>query len=104
LYTEQFGDLFLKTYNNNERIDTIKSSVIEFSCTRVDHGKKSITDGRIWIESGYYNECGEYINKSKEFINLYNKLARWIKKNIPCRVMVFTPPNFDRKQPNDIDL
>ena len=66
-------------------IDQITSPVIEFTRTNIVHDKKVVRRGRIWIETKHYDSSGELVEKKEEFVKDYNRLARWIKKNVPFR-------------------
>jgi len=94
LYNEQIGDLIINKYPYSvklepmelECIDKEKSSVIHFRSTQIDIGRKQLPKAYIWMMPGYYDlEYIKYIKKPDEFISLYNKLADWIKKNVPCK-------------------
>lgn len=79
LYKEEYGELI---HENQywDRINRIKSPIIEFTKTGIDKNKNSIRQGRIWIGS----DCVFNSEESKTmFIKDYNKLVRWIKKNVP---------------------
>lgn len=73
-YKEDYGELVFR--NDNGKIDSYKSPVIEFIRTRLLEEKKQIGRGRIWI--GYE---GEY--DKKLLLKDYQKIVRWIKKNVP---------------------
>jgi len=92
LHNGQSGDLITREIGNGiEIIDIHPSPVIEIKCAYtyveidIDSVRKTTRGGDIYIKTGYYNESYERIKKPKEFINLYNRLARWIKKNVPYK-------------------
>lgn len=81
IYNKGFGEL--TTLKKGITINTIFSPVIEFSRTYIDLERKQISNGRLWVEMKYWNENEELVEKPKELDKLYQKLARWIRKNIP---------------------
>lgn len=62
-------------------IDSSTSEVIEFLRGLGIVTRKTITEGRIWIENSYYDENGILIKKNPAFIKWYESLVRWIRKN-----------------------
>ena len=60
-------------------VDDFHSLVIEFSRNNIIEEKKIVTRGRIYI-SDVYKEKTVYTNR---FIEDYNVLCKWIKKNVP---------------------
>lgn len=64
-------------------IDESKSLVIQFHRGGIEDNK--ILEGRIWIATAYVikDSSGElvWVQKSKEFIEWYEKIARWLRKN-----------------------
>lgn len=69
--------------DNRGSINTIESPVIEFSKTVINEEKKKVLRGRLWISPWYYGKDGSAIKKEELFIKDYEKLVRWIKKNVP---------------------
>ena len=59
-------------------VELVKNALLE-------NKSKKVYSGRIWIGTYFYDENGNTIMKSNEFIKDYEKLVRWIKKNVPCR-------------------
>lgn len=65
-------------------LDIIKSSIIEFSKTRILKEEKKILRGRLWISTQYDDdEDNMIIRKEELIIKDYQRLVRWIKKNVP---------------------
>lgn len=64
-------------------IDESKSLVIQFHRSCVEDNK--ILEGRIWIDTSYIvkDSSGEWkwVKKPKEFIEWYEKIVRWLRKN-----------------------
>ena len=77
-YKEQYGNLF---YNQGryERLNVIKSPVIEFVDTSIHDNNYSVNAGRIWI-----SQKNVFTDESigSTFISDYNILVKWIKKNV----------------------
>ena len=78
LYKIEFGCLLTKC--NGNLIDVLDSPIIEFSKTRIKGNKMS--RGRLWVSTYYYKDSGQ-TEESKKYIVEYQKLVRWIKKNVP---------------------
>ena len=81
LYKEKYG-MFLKNKHNNRRVDFMDGPVIEF-CKTLLNEKKTITRGRLWMDSWYFDEVGTKVKKSELLIKDYEKLVRWVKKHVP---------------------
>jgi len=87
LYKPEYGEYFIEEEPFVD-IEPITSPVIEFIRTYINNDEKTITRGRIWIETKYYDSSGELVEKNAEFIKDYNRLVRWIKKNVPFREII----------------
>jgi hypothetical protein len=83
LYKEGLND-FSIVNDNAGKIDTMVSNVIELKRTTV-HEDKRVVPGRLWLSASYYNDEGEKIKKSDAFIDLYKRLASWVRKNAKRR-------------------
>lgn len=81
IYNNEIGEL--QALSNSTTIDTMSSPVIEFSRTCIDRERKELRGGRLWVEMEYWDDNGKQIEKPKELDKLYQKLARWIRKNMP---------------------
>lgn len=78
LYKIEFGCLLTK--GNGNLIDVLDSPIIEFLKTRIKGNK--MLRGRLWVSTYYYKDNGQ-TEESKKYIVEYQKLVRWIKKNVP---------------------
>lgn len=78
------GDLIIKKLNTGrECVDSIKSPVIEYSRTIIREDLKEISRGRLWVETKYYNNDGDLVQKDIRLEEWYKELCKWIKKNAP---------------------
>lgn len=82
LYKRDYGNI-IRHQSDIKDLDIIKSSIIEFSKTRILKEKKKILRGRLWISTQYYDENNMIIKKEGVIIKDYQRLVRWIKKNVP---------------------
>ena len=82
LYKSNYGELVMQQ-GNGASMDTIKSPVIQFCKTSIKTEQKKILRGRLWIATQYYDDEGNWVKKSELFVKDYQKLNRWIKKNVP---------------------
>lgn len=60
-------------------VESLFSEVIEFNRSYVD--KNRLRPGRIYMQTGYWDESGAYVTKNDEFIKWFERLARWIRRN-----------------------
>lgn len=82
LYMDLFGEIKPKQLKNVNKfyIDKSYNPIIEFWIPHIKPYDKSIKSGRLWLTSYDFYD----VNTDRTFINKeYNKLVRWIKKNIP---------------------
>lgn len=78
IYKEAYGKPICNGETDTADVD--RSPVIEFIRTRVNEEKKCIQRGRLWISME--NEFAD--EKARDlFLKDYNRLVRWLKKNIP---------------------
>ena len=82
LYKGELGNIVNDKFRSFD-IDTLRSPVIEFSRTIVNSEEKKITRGRIWVETRYYGDNDGLVAKNPLLEKEFNKLVKWIKKNIP---------------------
>jgi len=97
LYNKQFeiGPNFIKAYHKTiynsktgtytetdqvlYQIDLINGPFIEYS--RCKQKNNIIFSGRIWADM-YYLHQGKMIHKGDDFVNWYEQVARWLRKNL----------------------
>lgn len=77
-------------------IDENVSCVIEYSNTIIEKEIKKIFCGRIYVIAVYFNENEEKVYKDEEFLKIYDKLVRWIKKN--CPMTKFVQDGYNKKE------
>lgn len=82
LYKQDYGNIIM-SQNNKSNIDSLKSPIIEYIKTIIKEEQQTVLRGRLWIETKFYNEKGEVINKEESVLKDYQMLVRWIKKNVP---------------------
>ena len=83
LYKPEFGVYNLDTTENGRiYIDTYSSPIIEFVRTLVLPDIKMITSGRLYVVAKYYDMNDNLQTKHDGLLKLYNKLCRWIRKNL----------------------
>lgn len=86
LYKESYGDLVRCQYGRKQ-IDQLTSPVIEFSKATINRERKVMHRGRIWIATQYFADDGTIIRKDAGLIKDYERLVRWIKKNVPYQLI-----------------
>lgn len=59
-------------------IDSLRSPVVEFS--RCYFNGKVLREGRLFYDSGYYDDSGTWVEKPKDFLEWADKLFRITKK------------------------
>jgi len=64
---------------DNNFIEPISSEVIAFTRC-ISWKKNTLSCGRIWAQFKYWNSQNEYVSKSNQFNQIYNNLAKWIKR------------------------
>lgn len=82
LFKQSYGTFFMHA-DNQSRLEVLKSPVIEFCKSCIKEDQKEIYRGRLWVANRYYDEAGNVVEKDKELIKDYQRLVRWIKKNVP---------------------
>ena len=85
-YLLEAGDLEIQIRNDEECIGGYGSSgnvVIEASYSVVKHEQKTISRGRLFSVTGYYDENKNWIDRPECVKKLYDKLVRVVKKNAP---------------------
>ncbi len=66
--------------NNSGFIDAIVSEAIQFSRC-MNREEKVVRSGKLWAEFKYYDRSKQLTTKNKQFNDMYNLYAKWIKKN-----------------------
>lgn len=82
LYKRNYGEIVM----NHHAVKALELNVcpiIEFSKTSITEQKKIVHRGRLWMEDRYYASDKKLVKKDEQFIKDYQKLVRWIKKNVP---------------------
>ena len=90
-YLPEAGDLETQTHDENEFIGGYNSSgnvVIEASYSIVKHEQKTISRGRLFSVTGYYDENKNWIDRPECMKKLYDKLVRVVKKTAPYTEIV----------------
>lgn len=86
LYIPCCGEVVASRYNS-ARIDPNRSPVIEFIKTSIIENQKKILRGRLWVSTQYYDDDGNLTKQNYKVIEVFQKLVRWIRKNVPCQQM-----------------
>ena len=81
MYKDEYGKCYWNTRIN--QIDSLRSPVIEFSKTMINHEEKRILRGRIWVGTQYYDENGYIVRKDPNLIKEFESMVRWLKKRVP---------------------
>ena len=90
-------NLKIREYDDGRKfINENISCVIEYSRTIIRKDMKKIFRGRIYVIAVYFNENEEIVHKDEEFLKIYEKLVRWIKKN--CPMTKFVQDGYDEKE------
>jgi len=66
---------------DGEFINQICSEIVQYSRCR-SWVEGNLSPGRIWGEFKYWDSNDELATKSSEFNEMYNTLAKWLKKNM----------------------
>ena len=86
-YLADAGPLKTKKFGDIERVERFNTetgnAVIEAGYSQIIDEKKQICRGRLFLATGYYNEKEEFIYRPDCMIDIYNKLARKVKKLSP---------------------
>jgi hypothetical protein len=86
LYQPTFGDLTLRPLDNGKiMLEFMISPVIQYSRTLVDHNRKTVRSGRLWVEMKYWDAEGNLVTKPEELAKWYESLARWVMKHLDKR-------------------
>lgn len=95
-YFPEVGNISIRAVNGKERVDcgfsASSNAIIEAgysfimnepigSCGK--RRKKEIRRARLYCQSGYYDENGDYRSRPECLTKIYNSLARYVKKIAP---------------------
>ena len=78
IYNSETGS-YTETDQVFYKIDLINGPFIEYS--RCKQKNNTLFSGRIWAEM-YYLQQGKLIHKGDDFVNWYEQVARWLRKNL----------------------
>lgn len=87
-YLPEAGDLRVRTENGREEIGGYNASgnvLIEAGFSYVKHDRKTITRGRLFSITGYYDESGNWMERPECVKKAYDKIARKVKKQLLLR-------------------
>lgn len=90
-YLPEAGELEFQMHDDNEFVGGYNSSgnvLIEASYSIVKHEQKTISRGRLFSMTGYYDENTKWIDRPECVKKLYDKLVRVIKKIAPYTEIV----------------
>lgn len=87
-YLPEAGELHVRTENGREEIGGYNASgnvLIEAGFSYVKHDRKTITRGRLFSITGYYDESGNWMGQPECVKKAYDKIARKVKKQLLLR-------------------
>lgn len=84
LYKEEFGEWYFR--KNNVSLDTFESPVIEVTKTKIKDQK--VYEGRLWVSDSFYKKNIGKLEYCKKYMNEYQILYRWIRKNVPYQNVI----------------
>lgn len=87
IYNKEYGEISFWDDKLKYTFDHIINPVIQFSRTTFNEKEKTIGIGRIWYEHKYYADDGLIVEKDIRLLKDYEKLVRWIKKNVPYQII-----------------
>lgn len=85
-YLPEAGELRVRTENRRKEIGGYNASgnvLIEAGISYVKHDRKTITRGRLFSITGYYDESGNWMGRPECVKKAYDKIARKVKKTAP---------------------
>lgn len=103
LYKKFYGEIITRKIEGYKKqyINIMYNPVIQFKIPQVDDIEKKILNGRIWLTSYDFHDK----NASRKAITSdYNRLVRWIKKNVPyqeCEIKGVFSSGFFKEYIND---
>ena len=90
-YLPEAGKLEFQMYDTNELVygyNSLGNAMIEASYSVVKHEQKTISRGRLFSVTGYYDENKKWIDRPECMKKLYDKLVRTVKKLAPYTEIV----------------
>lgn len=94
-YIKEFGELVINEYPDKKSIDQLFSYCIQFSRTAYDIKEYYITRGRIWYPTSYWDKNNQLIKIEGEIKTYYDKIQRWLKKNLEKRLLPYKNGKFE---------
>lgn len=92
LYLPSAGPLKIKKHEECEMVDRLfnetGNAVIEAGYSRIWDDKKRVDRNRLYLTTGYYNENDEFVYRPDSIVDVYNKLARKVKKLAPYTELI----------------
>jgi len=86
-HLEEAGEIIF----HNSFMDICKSPVIEAGYSEISTNK--ITSNRLWVSTGYYDDAGNFINRSDILDKKYAALVRYAKKLLVYTTIPLRFPN-----------
>lgn len=62
-------------------LDELRSPVIQFMRCYYDFSNKKIRRGRLYLNTGYYNQNREWVWKEQEFLDWANNVFKWFRRH-----------------------
>lgn len=91
-YLNDVAPLKIKKFGNIERVDRFNTetgnAIIEAGYSQIIDVTKQIRRERLYLTTGYYDENDEFIYRPDCMVDIYNKLARKVKKLAPYTMLV----------------
>ena len=67
--------------SNNGFIDELSCPIIEAGFSRINDQNLQISNARLWVSSGFWDNGEKYITRSDELDKKYSMLVKYIKKS-----------------------
>lgn len=91
-YLPSAGPLEIKKYGHSEQIYPVfndtANATIEAGYSLIKDNTKAIRRERLYLTTGYYNKNEEFIYRPDCMVDIYNRLARKVKKLAPYTELV----------------
>lgn len=85
-YMPSLGEIEIRDYGTHEAVWSSGASgntLIEAGFSSVNNDKRVVYRDRLYVQSGYYAENGNWIERPQELTKAYNTLVRLVKKLAP---------------------